>query len=705
MASTIKLKNGSGAPTTGDLVQGEPALDLTNKRLYTENASGVVIEVGTNPSTIDINAGTIDGTVIGGTTPAAVTTSSLVATTADINAGTIDGTVIGGSTATAGTFTSLTADGLTTNTAGTSNFIAGVNAGNSIIAGGNYNVVVGDEAGTAITTGDYNVAVGYNAGAAINTGAGNVGIGGLSLNAATTGNNNTAVGWQTSRYMTTASNTTAIGYLAGAGLGGATVMTGDDNTLVGASAGLKITTGAGNVAVGANALDANTTGASNIAVGQAALGSNTTADNNTAVGQAALTANTTAANNTAVGYAALTANTTGTQNVAVGSQSLLAHTTGNSNVAVGQNALVSNTTASDNTAVGAYSLDANTTGANNTAVGKEALGSNTTANNNTAVGYQAGYASTGANNVFLGFASGNDMTTGNNNSILGRFSGNQGGLDIRTSSNNIVLSDGDGNPRGIFDSSGNLLVGKTATNSATAGAEVRATGALLSAVTSNFCGFFNRISTDGTIIEFAKDDTTVGSIFNSGTTMGVGSLDTGVLLANNIDAILPWNASTNAERDNAIDLGRSGGRFKDLYLSGGVYLGGTGAANHLDDYEEGSWTPSVGGTSSNGTTNAHYVKVGDLVQITFDFTISSIGTGSTSTISGVPFHALATTAGSVGYYSGLSATPIYLTFYVTSSGTIQFGWNTSGSATIQNNGGAILTSGSRVIGAASYRSS
>jgi hypothetical protein len=125
MASTIKLKNGSGAPTTGDLVQGEPALDLTNKRLYTENASGVVIEVGTNPSTIDINAGTIDGTVIGGTTPAAVTTSSLVATTADINAGTIDGTVIGGSTAAAGTFTTgqfntslnvdgtVTADGLT----------------------------------------------------------------------------------------------------------------------------------------------------------------------------------------------------------------------------------------------------------------------------------------------------------------------------------------------------------------------------------------------------------------------------------------------------------------------------------------------------------------------------------------------------------------------------------------------------------------
>jgi hypothetical protein len=80
MASTIKLKNGSGAPTTGDLVQGEPALDLTNKRLYTENASGVVIEVGTNPSTIDINAGTIDGTVIGGSTAAAITGTTITGT-------------------------------------------------------------------------------------------------------------------------------------------------------------------------------------------------------------------------------------------------------------------------------------------------------------------------------------------------------------------------------------------------------------------------------------------------------------------------------------------------------------------------------------------------------------------------------------------------------------------------------------------------
>jgi hypothetical protein len=51
------------------------------------------------------------------------------------------------------------------------------------------------------------------------------------------------------------------------------------------------------------------------------------------------------------------------------------------------------------------------------------------------------------------------MTTGYYNTILGSFSGNQGGLDIRTASNYIVLSDGQGNPRGIFDANGAFHVG------------------------------------------------------------------------------------------------------------------------------------------------------------------------------------------------------------------------------------------------------
>ena len=124
----------------------------------------------------------------------------------------------------------------------------------------------------------------------------------------------------------------------------------------------------------------------------------------------------------------------------------------------------------------------------------------------------------------------------------------------------------------MLDASGNLLVGKSATAFGTAGVEASASSGLWSTRSGFPPLALNRLSTDGSIADFYEDGAPVGSIFNSGTTMGVGSLDTGVLLANNIDAILPWNASTNAERDNAIDLGRSAGRFKDLYLSGGVEM-------------------------------------------------------------------------------------------------------------------------------------
>ena len=50
MATTIVTKSGSGAPTTDDLIAGELAVDLTNKRLYTEDSGGTVLELGTNPA-------------------------------------------------------------------------------------------------------------------------------------------------------------------------------------------------------------------------------------------------------------------------------------------------------------------------------------------------------------------------------------------------------------------------------------------------------------------------------------------------------------------------------------------------------------------------------------------------------------------------------------------------------------------------------
>jgi len=44
--TTIITKNGSGAPTAGQLSEGELAVDLTNKELYTKDSGGNVIKVG-----------------------------------------------------------------------------------------------------------------------------------------------------------------------------------------------------------------------------------------------------------------------------------------------------------------------------------------------------------------------------------------------------------------------------------------------------------------------------------------------------------------------------------------------------------------------------------------------------------------------------------------------------------------------------------
>jgi hypothetical protein len=78
------------------------------------------------------------------------------------------------------------------------------------------------------------------------------------------------------------------------------------------------------------------------------------------------------------------------------------------------------------------------------------------------------------------------MTTGSKNTIVGIYSGNAGGLDIRTASNYIVLSDGDGNPRGIFDNSGNFVVGAIgATSNSAAGAVLTPNGYVRSIATAS----------------------------------------------------------------------------------------------------------------------------------------------------------------------------------------------------------------------------
>jgi hypothetical protein len=145
---------------------------------------------------------------------------------------------------------------------------------------------------------------------------------------------------------------------------------------------------------------------------------------------------------------------------------------------------------------------------------------------------------------------------------------------------------------------------------------------VMSTVTDEACFTANRLSSDGRLILFAKDTATVGSINTQGGDLNIGTGACGIAFVDGVPAIYPWTTTGNTTSDAAIDLGDSAGRFKDLYLSGGVYLGGTVAANHLDDYEEGTWTPAIAGSTTAGTytyeavrTGGKYTKVGNLVTI------------------------------------------------------------------------------------------
>lgn len=237
-----------------------------------------------------------------------------------------------------------------------------------------------------------------------------------------------------------------------------------DGAILGVN-GISLGRGAGavstNTAVGASALAANTSGGFNTAVGYQAGSSNTTGGAAiTAFGYQAGKANTSGFVS-AFGFVALAANTTGANNAAFGAVTLAGNTTGSFNTGIGDNALASNTTASNNTAVGYQAGYSTTTGTESVYIGQNAGYSATTNGQNVFVGRYAGYPTTGNYNAFFGYGAGSAVTSGTKNTIIGRYDGNYGGLDIRTASNYIVLSDGDGNPRGVFDANGNLLVGAT----------------------------------------------------------------------------------------------------------------------------------------------------------------------------------------------------------------------------------------------------
>ena len=101
-------------------------------------------------------------------------------------------------------------------------------------------------------------------------------------------------------------------------------------------------------------------------------------------------------------------------------------------------------------------------------------------------------------------------------------------------------------------------------------------------------------------------------------------------------------------------------------------------ANTLDDYEEGTWTPTGGSLTVNATGT--YTKVGRFVYATYDFSFPGGGAGTQAQVAGLPFTVLTPGGGgSIGYttYSttitvNIERSSTTFTFYGSSGSVLTF---------------------------------
>jgi len=116
----------------------------------------------------------------------------------------------------------------------------------------------------------------------------------------------------------------------------------------------------------------------------------------------------------------------------------------------------------------------------------------------------------------------------------------------------------------------------------------------------------------------------------------------GILMGNSSDSAL--GGVTYDDNNGQLRIKTNGSTRARFTNDGLCFNDDTAAANALDDYEEGSWTPSVGGNASTfnpSTTTGYYTKVGNLVTISYHAYLSGAPTINASangfSFTGLPF--------------------------------------------------------------------
>ena len=146
--------------------------------------------------------------------------------------------------------------------------------------------------------------------------------------------------------------------------------------------------------------------------------------------------------------------------------------------------------------------------------------------------------------------------------------------DIFLDSAGVTTFKTNGTENARIDASGNVLIGTTETDigftASGDGCMLAPEGTLqLARDSANELLYLNKLGgNDGDIIRLSTDGNEIGVLGVRANYIKIGNGDTQLLFNSGSDAITPEGLTAN--RDAAIDLGRTVSRFKDLYLSGGV---------------------------------------------------------------------------------------------------------------------------------------
>jgi len=186
--------------------------------------------------------------------------------------------------------------------------------------------------------------------------------------------------------------------------------------------------------------------------------------------------------------------------------------------------------------------------------------------------------------------------------------------------------------------------------------------------------------------------------------MSYGSINVDTITGSGASSVIVNNGSAN------VCGFTTGNNLQMLQNGGGIVFSNSSATTNstLNDYETGTWTPTVGGTATYTLQAGYYTKIGNVVSCQFRIQINAIGTGSTTTISGFPFTAgtsanSVNAAGNISYYAS-GPTGIYWISGQMAAGNSNMSFITTTSAqTTINNVPAVMTSGTTIICQVTYQ--